>query len=133
LSPEGWATKAVELYNKYGADRIVYERNQGGDLVKYTLKTVDETIPLKAVHASRGKFARAEPVAALYERGKVKHLRGLDDLETQMTTWEPLGSIGSPDRLDAMVWAITELALKGIAKPELNLAYADAKGLLARL
>ena len=133
LSPEGWATKAVNLFHKYHADRLVYERNQGGDLVKYTLKTVDETIPLKAVHASRGKFARAEPVAALYERGKVKHLRGLDDLETQMTTWEPLGSIGSPDRLDAMVWAITELALKGIAKPELNLAYSDAKGLLMRL
>jgi len=133
LSPEGWATKAVNLFHKYHADRLVYERNQGGDLVKYTLKTVDETIPLKAVHASRGKFARAEPVAALYERGKVKHLRGLDDLETQMTTWEPLGSIGSPDRLDAMVWAITELALKGIAKPELNLAYSDAKGLLARI
>ena len=133
LSPEGWATKAVNLFHKYHADRLVYERNQGGDLVKYTLKTVDETIPLKAVHASRGKFARAEPVAALYERGKVKHLRGLDDLETQMTTWGPLGSIGSPDRLDAMVWAITELALKGIAKPELNLAYSDAKGLLMRL
>lgn len=133
LSPEGWATKAIDLYYKYGADRIVYERNQGGDLVKYTLKTVDETIPLKAVHASRGKFARAEPVAALYERGKVKHLRGLDDLETQLTTWEPLGSIGSPDRLDAMVWAVTELALKGIARPELNLAYSDAKGLSLRL
>jgi phage terminase large subunit-like protein len=133
LSPEGWATKAVNLFHKYHADRLVYERNQGGDLVKYTLKTVDETIPLKAVHASRGKFARAEPVAALYERGKVKHLRGLDDLETQMTTWEPLGSIGSPDRLDAMVWAITELALKGISRPELNLAYSDAKGLLGRL
>lgn len=133
LSPEGWATKAVELYHKYGADRLVYERNQGGDLVKYTLKTVDETVPLKAVHASRGKFARAEPVAALYERGKVKHLRGLDDLETQLTTWEPLGSIGSPDRLDAMVWAVTELALKGIARPELNLAYSDAKGLSMRL
>lgn len=132
LSPEGWATKAVNLFHKYHADRLVYERNQGGDLVKYTLKTVDETIPLKAVHASRGKFARAEPVAALYERGKVKHLRGLDDLETQMTTWEPLGAIGSPDRLDAMVWAVTELALKGIAKPELNLAYSDAKGLSLR-
>jgi len=133
LSPEGWATKAVNLFHKYHADRLVYERNQGGDLVKYTLKTVDETLPLKAVHASRGKFARAEPVASLYERGKVKHLRGLDDLETQMTTWEPLGSIGSPDRLDAMVWAITELALKGISKPDLNLAYSDAKGLTSRL
>jgi phage terminase large subunit-like protein len=133
LSPEAWASKAIDLYHKYGADRIVYERNQGGDMVKYTFKTVDETVPLKAVHASRGKFARAEPVAALYERGKVKHVRGLDDLETQMTTWEPLGSVGSPDRLDAMVWSITELALKGVARPELNLAYSDAKGLAVRL
>jgi phage terminase large subunit-like protein len=133
LSPEGWAKKASDLFYKYGADRIVYERNQGGDMVKYTFRTVDETLPLKAVHASRGKFARAEPVAALYERGKVKHNRGLDDLETQMTTWEPLGSIGSPDRLDALVWAITELALKGVARPDLNLSYSDAKGLSVRL
>jgi phage terminase large subunit-like protein len=129
-SPEGWAAKAIELYNEYGADRIVAERNQGGEMVRYTFKSVDETIPIKLVHASRGKFARAEPVSALYERGRVKHVKGLDALEDQMVQWEPLGAIGSPDRLDAMVWAVTELALKGVAKPELNLAYADAKGLL---
>jgi phage terminase large subunit-like protein len=129
-SPEGWAAKAIELYHEYGADRIVAERNQGGEMVRYTFKSVDETIPIKLVHASRGKFARAEPVSALYERGRVKHVKGLDALEDQMVQWEPLGSIGSPDRLDAMVWAVTELALKGVAKPELNLAYADAKGLL---
>lgn len=131
-TPEQWATKAVDLYHKYSADRIVAERNQGGEMVRHTLKTVDETIPIKLVHASRGKFARAEPVSALYERGKVKHVKGLDLLEDQMVQWEPLGSIGSPDRLDAMVWAITELALKGIAKPELSLGYSDAKGLLSR-
>lgn len=132
-TPEGWATKAIDLYHLYEADKIVAERNQGGDMVKHTLHTVNETVPVKLVHASRGKFARAEPVSSLYERGKVKHLRGLDALETQMTTWEPLGSIGSPDRLDAMVWAVTELALKGIAKPELNLAYSDVKGLTTRI
>jgi len=131
-TPEQWATKAVDLYHKYSADRIVAERNQGGEMVRHTLKTVDETIPIKLVHASRGKFARAEPVSALYERGKVKHVKGLDLLEDQMVQWEPLGSIGSPDRLDAMVWAITELALKGIAKPELNLSYSNNKGLLNR-
>ena len=131
-TPEGWAAKAIELYHEYGADRIVAERNQGGEMVRYTFKSVDETIPIKLVHASRGKFARAEPVSALYERGRVKHVKGLDALEDQMVQWEPLGSIGSPDRLDAMVWAVTELALKGVAKPELNLAYADAKGLLSR-
>ena len=128
-TPEQWASKAIELYHSYSADRIVAERNQGGDMVRSNFKTVDETIPIKLVHASRGKFARAEPVSSLYERGRVKHCRGLDDLEDQMVQWEPLGSIGSPDRLDAMVWAITELALKGIARPDLNLAYSDNKGL----
>ena len=132
LTPEGWAAKAIELYNLYGADRIVAERNQGGEMVRYTFKSIDETIPIKLVHASRGKFARAEPVSALYERGRVKHVKGLDALEDQMVQWCPLGSIGSPDRLDAMVWAVTELALKGIARPELNLAYSDAKGLSLR-
>jgi phage terminase large subunit-like protein len=132
FTPEGWAAKAIELYNEYGADRIVAERNQGGEMVRYTFKSVDETIPIKLVHASRGKFARAEPVSALYERGRVKHVKGLDALEDQMVQWEPLGSIGSPDRLDAVVWAITELALKGIARPELRLAYSDAKGLLSK-
>jgi len=132
-TPEGWAAKAIELYHLYGADRIVAERNQGGEMVRYTFKTVDETIPIKLVHASRGKFARAEPVSSLYERGRVKHVKGLDALEDQMVQWEPLGSTGSPDRLDAMVWAITELALKGISKPDLNLAYSDAKGLTSRL
>ncbi len=131
-TPEGWAAKAIELYHLYGADRIVAERNQGGEMVRYTFKTIDETIPIKLVHASRGKFARAEPVSSLYERGRVKHVRGLDLLEDQMVQWEPLGSTGSPDRLDAMVWAVTELALKGISRPELNLAYSDAKGLLSR-
>jgi len=129
LSPQGWAKKAVELYNKYGADRIVAERNQGGEMVRHTLHTEDETVPVRLVHASRGKYARAEPVSALYERGLVKHARGLDELETQMRTWEPLGSIGSPDRLDAMVWAITDLILKGVAQPKMEMVYAPAKGL----
>lgn len=133
FTPEGWAARAIELYHEYGADRIVAERNQGGEMVRYTFKTVDETIPIKLVHASRGKFARAEPVSALYERGRVKHVKGLDALEDQMVQWEPLGSIGSPDRLDAMVWAVTELALKGIARPDLNLAYSDVKGLSLRI
>jgi len=131
-TPEQWASKAIELYHLYSADRLVAERNQGGDMVRSNFKTVDETIPVKLVHASRGKFARAEPVSSLYERGRVKHLRGLDALEDQMVQWEPLGSIGSPDRLDAMVWAITELALKGISRPDLKLSYSDNKGLALR-
>lgn len=123
LTPEGWATKAVELYYEYNADRIVAERNQGGDMVKHTIHTVDDTVPVRLVHASKGKMARAEPVSALYERGKVKHVKGLNDLEDQMVAWEPLGSIGSPDRLDALVWSITDLALKGWIKPEISLSY----------
>ena len=130
-SPEQWASKANELYHKYSADRVVAERNQGGDMVRHTLQTVNEVIPIRLVHASRGKYARAEPISALYERGKVKHRRGLDELENQMVIWEPMGSIGSPDRLDALVWALTELALNGVARPSLTLAYSDAKGLLS--
>jgi phage terminase large subunit-like protein len=135
LSPQGWASKSISLYHQYSADRIVAERNQGGDLVRRTIEVEDETVPIKLVHASRGKYARAEPVSALYERGMVKHVSNppdgasLNELETQLRTWEPLGSIGSPDRLDACVWAITELSLNGYAKPQLTLAYTSAKGL----
>lgn len=135
LSPQGWASKAIELYHHHQADRIVAEVNQGGDMVKTTIHGEDETVPYKAVRASRGKFARAEPISALYERGLVKHVSNppdgatLNELETQMRTWEPLGSIGSPDRLDALVWAITDLSLNGYSKPKLTLAYSSAKGL----
>ena len=128
-SPKEWASKAIELYHTHMADRIVAERNQGGDMVRHTLQTEDENVPIKLVHASRGKMARAEPVSALYEQKKVKHVKGLNDLEDQMVQWEPLGSIGSPDRLDALVWAITDLSLNGYAKPQLVLAYSNAKGL----
>ena len=129
-TPQQWASKAIQLYRDHMADRIVAERNQGGDMVRHTLHTEDETVPVKLVHASRGKMARAEPVSALYEQGKVKHVRGLNDLEDQMVQWEPLGSIGSPDRLDALVWALTDLSLNGYAKPQLKLAYSSAKGLM---
>jgi phage terminase large subunit-like protein len=132
-TPEQWATKAIELYNEYEADCIVAERNQGGEMVRHTLLTVDDSVPIRMVHASRGKFARAEPVSSLYERGKVKHVKGLDALEDQLVQWEPLGSIGSPDRLDALVWAVTNLALKSVAKPALSIGYQDAKGLLSRI
>jgi phage terminase large subunit-like protein len=129
-TPQQWASKAIQLYRDHMADRIVAERNQGGDMVRHTLHTEDETVPIKLVHASRGKMARAEPVSALYEQSKVKHVRGLNDLEDQMVQWEPLGSIGSPDRLDALVWALTDLSLNGYAKPQLKLAYSSAKGLM---
>jgi phage terminase large subunit-like protein len=135
LSPQAWAAKAIQLYHQFQADRIVAEVNQGGDLVKLTLQVEDETVPIRMVRASRGKYARAEPVSALYERGLVKHVvnptdgASLNELETQMRTYEPLGSIGSPDRLDALVWAITDLSLNGYAKPKLQLVYSSSKGL----
>ena len=135
LSPQGWAAKAIQLYHHYQADRIVAEVNQGGDMVRTTIHGEDETVSYKAVRASRGKYARAEPISALYERGLVKHVSNppdgasLNELETQMRTWEPLGRVGSPDRLDAMVWAITDLSLNGYSKPKLTLAYSSAKGL----
>jgi phage terminase large subunit-like protein len=128
-SPAEWAAKAISLYKAHSADRIVAERNQGGDMVRRTLEAEDEAVPIRLVHASRGKMARAEPISALYERGKVKHAKGLDELETQMRTWEPLGSMGSPDRLDACVWALTDLMLNGVTNPTLRLSYSNAKGL----
>jgi predicted phage terminase large subunit-like protein len=111
-SPNAWAKKAVDLYRELGADRIVAEGNQGGEMVRQTLKSVDANVPVKIVHASRGKQARAEPVAALYEEGRIHHVGALQGLEDQMTSWVP-GEGDSPDRVDALVWAMTELMLSG--------------------
>ena len=112
MSPDGWARRAIGMLDKYGADRIIGESNNGGDLVEHTVRTAyeDRIVPHKSVHASRGKYVRAEPVSALYEQGKVHHVGGLDSLEDQMCIWSP-GSDGSSDRLDALVWAVTELLL----------------------
>jgi len=134
--PERWASKVVSLYQDFECSRIVYESNQGKDLIKSLFKTIDENLPLKGVHASSAKIARAEPVSALYEQGKVYHVRNpkdpeasLTELETQMTTYEPMGKHKSPDRYDALVWAITDLMLQGYAKPKLKLVYSNSKGL----
>ena len=96
---------------RHKADRLVVEVNQGGDLVTSVIRGVDALVPIKAVHASKGKVARAEPVAALYEQGRVAHLRGLAALEEQMCrmTVQGYAGKGSPDRVDALVWALTEL------------------------
>jgi phage terminase large subunit-like protein len=111
LSPDGWARRAVAAYHEFSADRIVAEANNGGEMVALTLRTVDPVLPVKIVHASKAKRARAEPVAALYEQGRVSHVPGdFDALIDQCTTWTP-ESGQSPDRLDALVWALTELML----------------------
>lgn len=110
-SPDGWAKQAVAAYYRHGADRIVAEVNNGGDMVGYTVRTVDPKASYKSVRASRGKQIRAEPVAALYEQGKVHHVGYFGALEDQLCTWVPEEK--SPDRLDALVWALTELLLYG--------------------
>lgn len=112
MPPAEWARKAVECYHRWKADRVVAEINKGGDLVERLIRTVDPTISFKAVRATRGKYTRAEPVAALYEQGKVFHKdKGLEQLENQMCTYIAGVTTKSPDRLDALVWAITELVL----------------------
>ncbi|MGR3513305.1 MAG: DNA-packaging protein [Paracoccaceae bacterium] len=113
-TPLEWATRAVEMYTKYDADRIVAEVNQGGDLVEEMVRQVERTVSYRAVHARRGKVTRAEPVAALYEQGRVAHRRGLSALEDQMVLMLRGGFAGrgSPDRVDALVWALTDLMIK---------------------
>ncbi|HXE88769.1 MAG TPA: terminase family protein [Hyphomicrobiaceae bacterium] len=108
LSPDGWARRAIAAYDEFGADRVVVEVNNGGEMVSQTLQTIRPTLPITAVHASRGKQARAEPVAALYEQGRVWHTAPFDLLEDQLCGWTP-ASGQSPDRLDALVWALTDL------------------------
>jgi phage terminase large subunit-like protein len=111
-SPHEWAQRAVLGYREFGADRIIAERNNGGEMVEATLRTVAPKVPVKTVWASRGKQTRAEPIAALYEQGRVHHVGAFPELETQLTGWAPdLGH--SPDRLDALVWGMTELILEG--------------------
>jgi len=114
LSPEGWARRAVEMARRWDADRIVAERNFGGAMVEAIIRSADATVPYKEVTASRGKVIRAEPVAALYEQGKVSHVGQFTDLEDQMCNFTPSGYVGdgSPDRADALVWAMTEMMLE---------------------
>jgi phage terminase large subunit-like protein len=111
-SPEGWARAAVNLYHEHKADRIVVEGNFGGDMVVSTIRAVDASVPVKKVHASRGKVIRAEPIVAFDEQGRIHHVGHLTDLETQMTTWSPVDDKHSPDRVDARVWALSDLMLK---------------------
>jgi phage terminase large subunit-like protein len=113
LSPAGWASKAVALYRRRQADAMVAEVNLGGDMVRAVLQQVDASVAVKSVHATRGKWLRAEPVAAMYAQGKVKHVgAALAALEDEMAEFglDGLSSGASPDRLDALVWAVTELS-----------------------
>lgn len=109
-SPNEWAGVVAGLYGSLQADKVIAERNNGGDMVVAVLKTAAPNLPVKTVWASRGKRTRAEPIAALYEQNKVSHVGLYPDLETQLTSWMPGES--SPDRLDALVWALSELMLE---------------------
>jgi phage terminase large subunit-like protein len=109
-SPRGWATAAITAFHTYHGDRIVGEANNGGDMIEALLRTVDKEIPFKKVTATRGKAIRAEPIASLYERGIVHHVGTFPALEDQLCEWDPSLDGPSPDRLDACVWALTELS-----------------------
>ncbi|XAT75771.1 terminase family protein [Rhodopseudomonas sp. P1] len=111
LSPAAWAARAIALYHRLEADAIIAEVNMGGEMVRAVLHETDAAIPVREVRASRGKFVRAEPVAALYEQGRVRHVGCFPLLEDEMCDFAPTGlsSGHSPDRLDALVWAITAL------------------------
>lgn len=121
-SPREWAARAVEAYELFAADRIIGERNYGGDMVEATIRSVAPHVPYSDVTASRGKQLRAEPVVALYEQGKVRHPVDLPELEQQLTGWVPNTGMASPDRLDALVWAVTELMLADLKSPAYDLA-----------
>jgi hypothetical protein len=116
-SPQVWASRVVMAYHDHQADRVVGEANFGGDMVESTIRAAagGEFVSFKAVRASRGKAVRAEPVAALYERGLVHHVGAFHHLEDELCNWEPFGGSVSPNRLDALVWALSELMLGGRA------------------
>lgn len=110
-SPLGWAQEAVKLYRLLKADRIIGEANNGGDMIETIIRSIDGNISYRKVHASRGKLTRAEPVSALYEQKRVHHYGVLPDLENEMTSWVP--GADSPNRMDALVWVITDLMIGG--------------------
>jgi predicted phage terminase large subunit-like protein len=110
-TPAEWAARVAEAFARHRADRVIAEVNQGGDMVEYTLRTADRNIPFRAVHASRGKVARAEPVAALDEQGRIHHAGMFPSLEDQMCRFNPAEDSTSPDRVDARIWAMTDLML----------------------
>ena len=116
LEPFGWANRAISLFDKLEADKICAEANNGGDMIEATLRTVRRNIPYEKVHASRGKVARAEPVAALYEQGRVHHIGALEALEAEMVNFVPGALTKSPNRADALVWALSYLMVKAPPK-----------------
>jgi len=122
LSPAGWAGKAIALWRRFEADCLVVEVNQGGDMVRAVIRGEDASVPVTPVRAHRGKYVRAEPVAALYEQGRVKHVGVFPALEDEMCDFGPdgLSSGRSPDRLDALVWAVSALTFAARPQPRVR-------------
>ena len=113
-SPDEWGRRAVAAYHRFDADRIVAESNQGGEMVEHVIRSIDRDVPVTLVHATRGKYVRAEPISALYEQGRVHHVGTFPELEDQMVSFTPENAADrsrglSPDRTDALVWAYTNL------------------------
>ena len=126
MAPWAWGQAAVNAYHDFKADRLVAETNFGAAMVEYVIKSVDPTVAFKAVTASRGKRVRAEPIAALYEgeNPKVSHVGVFEELETEQVTWTP--DADSPNRLDALVWALTELKLwTPVTKSRISASHAQ--------
>jgi phage terminase large subunit-like protein len=123
-SPEAWAAAVADAAGRHGADRVVAEANNGGDMVRSVLQAADAGLPITLVHASRGKVARAEPIALLYEQGRVSHARAFRELEDELCGLTVGGGYQgpsrSPDRADALVWALTELMLRRRAQPRVR-------------
>jgi phage terminase large subunit-like protein len=131
-SPIEWAQRAIRAYREHEADRIVAEVNNGGEMVEATLHMVDPNVPFTAVRASRGKVVRAEPVAALYEQSRVHHVGGFAELEDQMAAFtvdfDRKTAGYSPDRVDALVWAMTDLLVQATPYSGLMQYYAELLG-----
>lgn len=123
LSPQAWATKAVALWRRLHADALVAEVNFGGDMVRAVIGAVERNVPLMTVRATRGKYVRAEPVAQLYEQRRVSHVGAFPALEDEMCDFglDGLSSGRSPDRLDALVWAVTALTFGARCEPRVRL------------
>jgi phage terminase large subunit-like protein len=122
VTPTAWAARAIALWQRLEADALIAEVNQGGEMVRAVIVQVDPTVPVNAVRATRGKWRRAEPVVALYEQGRVKHAGHFPALEDEMCDFASSGlsSGRSPDRVDALVWAVTALALMPRAAPRVR-------------
>jgi phage terminase large subunit-like protein len=122
LSPEAWSRRVADAAAQYGASRIVAEKNQGGDMIASVLRAVDADLPVRLVAATKSKAARAEPIALRFETGRARLAGYFGELEDQMCalTWSGYQGSSSPDRLDAMVWAMTELFEKEHGAPRVR-------------